>query len=88
MLNELAEGSCKGILSDAGGLGLMVAVTPYDGTKQRTEDLIKRLFKNNLIAFSCGKDPYRIRFLLPAVMQDKDIAVAKEIIEKSLLEGK
>ncbi|MEY4617482.1 MAG: hypothetical protein RJB66_2442 [Pseudomonadota bacterium] len=88
MLSELADGSCKGLLSDPGGLGLMVAFTPYDGTKQKTEDLIKRLFKNNLIAFSCGKDPYRIRFLLPAVMEDKDIAVAKSIIEKSILEGK
>lgn len=88
MLNELSEGSCKGLLSDAGGLGLMVAVTPYDGSKQRTEDLIKRLYNNHLIAFSCGKDPYRIRFLLPAVLQDKDIMVARRIIEKSLLEGK
>lgn len=88
MLNELAEGSCKGLISDAGGMGLMVAVTPYDGSRQKTEELIARLFKNNLVAFSCGKDPYRIRFLLPAVLEDKDIAVAKAIIEKSLLEGK
>jgi acetylornithine/N-succinyldiaminopimelate aminotransferase len=87
MLNELSEGACKGSLSDAGGLGLMVAVTPYDGTKQKTEDLIKRLYKNNLIAFSCGKDPYRIRFLIPAIIQDKDIEVARKIIEKSILEG-
>lgn len=88
MLNELNEGSCKGLLMDAGGLGLMVAVTPYDGTKQKTEELIKRLFQNNLIAFSCGKDPYRIRFLLPAVLQDQDIEVARGIIEKSILEGR
>ncbi len=88
MLNDLSNGSCKGILSDAGGLGLMVAVTPYDGTKQKTEDLIKRLYKNNLVAFGCGKDPYRIRFLIPAVIQDHDIEVARTIIEKSLLEGK
>lgn len=87
MLNELAEGSCRGLLQDAGGLGLMIAVTPYDGSKQKTEELIKRLYKNNLIAFSCGKDPYRIRFLIPAVMEEKDILVAKRIIEKSILEG-
>jgi len=88
MLNSLAEGSCRGLLSDAGGLGLMVAVTPYDGTKQKTEDLIKRLFKNNLIAFSCGKDPYRIRFLIPATIDDNSINEAKRIIEKSVLEGR
>lgn len=87
MLNELNETTCKGMLSDAGGLGLMVAVTPYEGEKQKTEDLLKRLYKNNLIAFGAGKDPYRIRFLIPAVIKDADIAVAKKIIEKSVLEG-
>jgi 4-aminobutyrate aminotransferase-like enzyme len=88
MLNSLSEGSCQGLLSDAGGLGLMVAVTPYDGTKQKTEDLIKRLYKNNLIAFSCGKDPYRIRFLIPATIDENAIMEAKKIIEKSVLEGR
>lgn len=86
MLNELNETTCKGKLTDAGGLGLMMAVTPYDGNKDRTEALIKRLFQNGLIAFGCGKDPYRIRFLVPAVIQDSDIQVVKKIIEKSVLE--
>ncbi len=87
MLNELNETTCKGLLRDAGGMGLMVAVTPYDGSKEKLDGLLKRLYKNNLIAFSCGKDPVRVRFLIPAVMEDKDIAVAKKIIEKSVLEG-
>lgn len=87
MLNELNETTCKGLLRDAGGLGLMMAVTPYDGSKQKTDDLLKRLFNNNMIAFNCGKDPYRIRFLVPAVMKEADILVAKKIIEKSILEG-
>lgn len=87
MLNSLSNGSCRGLLADAGGLGLMVAVTPYDGTKQKTEALIKRLYKNNLIAFSCGKDPCRVRFLIPATIDEKAIMVAKNIIEKSVLEG-
>jgi acetylornithine/N-succinyldiaminopimelate aminotransferase len=41
-----------------------------------------------MVAFNCGKDPVRVRFLIPAVIQDKDIDVAKKIIEKSMLEGK
>jgi acetylornithine/N-succinyldiaminopimelate aminotransferase len=86
MLNELNETSCKGKLSEAGGLGLMIAVTPYDGNKDKTEALIKRLFQNGMVAFGCGKDPYRVRFLVPAVIQDQDILVAKKIIEKSINE--
>ena len=86
MLNELNEGSCKGLLREAGGLGLMVAVTPLDGSKDKQNALLKLLYKNGLICFGCGSDPYRIRFLLPAILTSKDIGVAKKIIEKSVLE--
>ncbi len=86
MLNRLNEGSCKGLLRDAGGLGLMVAVTPLDGSKEKQIELLKTLFKNGLIAFGCGRDPYRLRFLIPVVMEQQDIELAGQIIEKSVLE--
>lgn len=86
MLNELNEGSCKGLLREAGGMGLMVAVTPLDGSKDKQGLLLKSLFKNGLICFGCGSDPYRIRFLLPAIITSADIQVAKKIIEKSVQE--
>lgn len=86
MLNELNETSCKGLLREAGGMGLMVAVTPLDGTKEKQTALLKSLFKNGLICFGCGSDPYRARFLLPAIMTGPDIQAAKKIIEKSILE--
>ena len=47
---------------------------------------VKVLFKNGLIAFGCGHNPWRLRFLLPAILTSTDIEVAKKIIEKSLLE--
>jgi len=86
MLEDLNTTTCKGLLRDAGGLGLMVAVTPLDGSKEKVYQLLKVLFKNGLISFSCGRDPYRIRFLVPAIITDKDIDVARAIIEKSILE--
>lgn len=86
MLNELNETTCKGLLREAGGMGLMVAVTPLDGTKDKQIALLKSLFKNGLICFGCGSDPYRIRFLIPAIVTKDDISTAKKIIEKSVLE--
>ena len=86
MLNELNTTTCKGMLREAGGMGLMIAVTPLDGTKEKQLALMKALFKNGLMCFGCGSDPYRMRFLLPAVMTSKDIDVARKIIEKSILE--
>jgi acetylornithine/N-succinyldiaminopimelate aminotransferase len=86
MLNRLNQTTCKGLLNDAGGLGLMVAVTPLDGSKEKMNDLLKVLFKNGLMSFGCGRGPFRLRFLLPAVLTSQDIIVAEKIIEKSVLE--
>lgn len=86
MLNRLNETTCRGLLRDADGLGLMIAATPLDGSRDMVSKLLHALFKNGLIAFSCGHDPYRLRFLVPAVMSPGDIDLAGEIIEKSLLE--
>ncbi len=86
MLKDLSQSTCKGLISDVEGLGLMVAFTPFDGKKEQQGQLVKTLFKNGLIAFGCGHGPYRIRFLIPSVITSKDIAVAKQILEKSLLE--
>lgn len=86
-LDELNAGTCENLVRDAGGMGLMIAFTPFDGKKEQVEALIKKLFKNGLIAFSCGKDPVRIRFLVPAIIQDHEIRLALQIVEKSILEG-
>lgn len=86
MLNELNTTTCKGQLRDAGGLGLMMAVTPLDGSKDKVNQLLQILFRNGLVAFSCGRSPYRLRFLVPAIMGSTDIQVAKGILEKSILE--
>jgi acetylornithine/N-succinyldiaminopimelate aminotransferase len=87
MLNDLNATTCKGLLTDAGGMGLMMAVTPYEGKKEQVDNLLKRMFNNGLIAFPCGKEPVRVRFLVPAIIQDEDIEVARKIIERSVLEG-
>ena len=86
-LNQLNVGTCRDLVRDAGGMGLMIAFTPFDGKKEQVEAVVKKLFRNGLIAFSCGKDPVRIRFLVPAIIQDMEIDLALQIVEKTILEG-
>jgi 4-aminobutyrate aminotransferase-like enzyme len=86
-LNHLNETTCKNLLRDAGGMGLMIAFTPFDGKQEQVAAFIKKLFKNGILAFSCGKDPVRIRFLVPAIIEDIDIDLALDVIEKTVLEG-
>lgn len=87
-LQELCDGSCKGLLSDPEGLGLMVAVTPFGGDKNKILKLLKLMFEKGFIAFGCGKNPFRLRFLVPAIVESEDLAVACKIIEESILELK
>lgn len=86
MLNKLNETSCKGLLREAGGVGLLVAVTALDGSQAKQQQLLKALFKNGLMSFGCGRNPWRIRFLIPAIIQSTDIQLAAQIIEKSIQE--
>lgn len=86
-LNRLNETTCRGKVQEAGGLGLMVAFTPFDGTKEQADLFLKKLYKNGVIAFGCGKGPFRARFLIPACIQDQEIDTALAIIEQTILEG-
>ena len=84
-LRDLCEGSCKSFLCDPEGLGLMIAVTAFGGDRDRTVKLLKRMFDKGLMAFGCGKNPFRLRFLLPAILDKKEMRVAREIMEESIL---
>ena len=86
MLHRLGETTLKGKLYDPEGLGLMIGVTALDGSKEKQLALLKVLFKNGLMSFGCGRGPYRVRFLIPAVTTSEDIQRVGKILEKSILE--
>lgn len=88
LLKELSEGSCQGLISEVEGMGLMVAFTPLQGTRENMIQFVKKLFENGVMCFGCGANPYRARFLLPAVLEDQHFTELKQIIEKTLLELK
>lgn len=86
MLEGLAKGSCKGQLDDIGGIGLMVACKALDGSKAKTERLVKVMFEHGVIAYYCGHGPYKLRFLIPAVISAEEINMTANVIEKSILQ--
>ena len=57
-----------------------------DGSKDKLMKLLQNLFKNGLIAFSCGHNPYKVRFLLPAILESKHIVEIRGILKKTLIE--
>ena len=85
-MTNLIKTTLKGFIKDINGMGLMIAITPYDGTKKTQAGLIQTFYKNGLITFGCGRDPYKIRLLPPAIISNDEIDIACKIIEKSTLE--
>lgn len=82
----LAEGSCKGKLPYYGGIGTMLSFEVGDGALDTTNKFMKKLFENGIISFSAGKEPTRVRFLLPLALLDEHIDHIFSIVEKTILE--
>lgn len=67
------------------GIGLMGTFTPFDGKVEQTKHFSQKLFDRGVISFLAGKSPCRARFLFPGlVMQDKDMELLLEVIERTL----
>ena len=64
----------------------MISFEIGNGNKEITSNFLKKLFDNGVIAFSAGKNPYRIRFLLPLSIKDEHIKEIMAIIEDAILQ--
>lgn len=82
-IDSLSNGKLKGFLMEHSGVGLMFAFKIKDGNKEDTAKFIKLLFNNGIICFSCGRDPYKIRFLLPLCLNREHVDEIFKIIEST-----
>ena len=79
----------ESLLSQIEGWGLMWGATPITSHPDQVSQLLQILFKKGLICFSCGQgDIKRLRFLLPAVVEEKHLDQALSILRASILELK
>ncbi|VAX35928.1 Succinylornithine transaminase [hydrothermal vent metagenome] len=67
------------------GLGAMVGFTVFDGSVEKTKGFLTALYEAGVIGFMAGKEPARVRFLMPiGAVTEKDIESVCELIEKVL----
>lgn len=83
---RLSEGSCKGKIPYYGGIGTMLSFEVGDSTTETTNKFMKKFFENGVITFSAGKEPTRVRFLLPVSLLDEHITEVFSLLEKTILE--
>jgi 4-aminobutyrate aminotransferase-like enzyme len=76
----------SGMLEGPFGIGAMVAFTPFGGNPGKVKQFIHALFDAGVIAFYCGPDHARVRFLLPlGAVTFEHIDEVMEIVESTLV---
>jgi 4-aminobutyrate aminotransferase-like enzyme len=74
-----------GWISGPHGAGMMIGLTPRDGSAEVAKEMTMKLFRNGLMSFVAGSSPTRVRFLPPVActtMEDIDRGLA--IIDHTL----
>ncbi len=66
------------------GIGAMQAFTPFDGDATVANAVIKAAFEEGLLVFGAGKDPMRVRMLLPVNVSDEELDAGFAMLEKAL----
>ena len=84
--HQLSTGNCKGKIPYYGGVGTMLSFEVGDASVDLTNKFMKRLFENGIITFSAGKEPTRVRFLLPLSLLNEHILEIFSILEKTINE--
>ena len=79
----------ESLASDIEGSGIMIGVTVLDGKSDTVKKVLSKAFEKGLICFSCGPDNRkRLRFLLPAILEQEHLELGFNILRESLLEVK
>ncbi len=82
-LSTLSKTVCKGKIGYSGGVGSMISFEVGDSSKETTISFIKKLYENGIISFMAGKEPTRVRFLLPTCLTDEHIDEIFKVIVKT-----
>ena len=64
----------------------MISFEVGNSDKDSTIMFVKKLYENGIISFVAGKDPARVRFLLPLSLTDEHINEIFSIVEKTTLD--
>lgn len=66
------------------GIGAMQAFIPFDGAPATANAVIKAAFEEGLLVFGAGKDPMKIRMLLPVNVTDEELDAGFAVLARAL----
>lgn len=69
------------------GEGSMIGFEAFGGRVDKTKAVMSRLYQLGVIAFICGSEPLRLRFLPPVcVLRDGDVQAVCALLEQALID--
>ncbi len=81
---ELLERRMPRAVGPRSGLGAMQAFVPWTGSPEVVGRVIRRAFEEGLLVFGAGRQPMKVRMLLPVNTTDEELEQGFAILEKSL----
>ncbi len=86
-IEEMAQGSCKGLIGEWRNIGGMIALQPLSGTLDEVKSVLMKMYELGVVAFYCGHGPILIRMLPPlGAMNEEQVDEVCSIIEAAILE--
>jgi acetylornithine aminotransferase len=82
-LGALAR-TLPGAIGDVDGVGAMWAFTPFDGSAGAVDAVIRAALDEDLLVFSAGGKPMRVRLLLPVNISNAELALGFERLGRAL----
>lgn len=85
-LTRFAKITCPTKIINARGIGAMISFEVGNSSAEITKKFLNSLFENGIIAYSAGKNPTRVRFLLPLALRTEHIDEIFNLLEKTARE--
>ena len=83
-IRELAE-KYPGKIGGPFGIGAMVAFEVHGGDPEKTKTFVKDLYEAGVIGFIAGRNPMRVRFLLPVgAIDTADIDAVMDVVRETV----
>lgn len=83
-LKKLNETTCANKIPYVGGAGTMISFEIGDSSAETTKSFLQEIFNEGIIAFSAGKNPTRVRLLIPSCLTEEHIDEIFQIFEKTI----
>lgn len=71
-------------IGENSGMGAMQAFIPFEGAAETTMALLRAAYAEGLLVQPAGKDPMKLRFLLPVNTTDEELEAGFTMLEKAI----